>query len=372
MLKAGIVLYKPMTPEDRVLFLLSQPNPSEAHHHEVTAICQSHALNWKTILETADYNGVSPLVYSNLEGMLIDGLAIPPEILRSFKVAYLRNVAVKKNSHAMLKRIQEFARQRGLNVMLVKGAALDLVVYEKPWYLIAKDIDLVFSRREEDVPCTTREEITEFIEFFNRQLSQYKQHVEYDYYVHHDVTMNGVLPIDAGRVWQEAEKVQNKDLELWVMSPEDMLLAAAINCCRKRFFKLKSLVDIAAILGRFPNLDWQVLVEKARAYQCNTILFTALTVTQMTIGCQMPERGLLPLGIHPVRAGVVRLLVRGLLKASSFAGLSKNVEGKLLGRELSWGLILTYTTYRLDQIQPKLAETLRAWREGSAPAQQSG
>ena len=75
--------------------------------------------------------------------------------------------------------------------------------------------------------------------------------------------------------------------ELLLMSTEDMLLSLCINSGRKRFFRLRSLVDIAETVNRGPELDWPMLVDKARAYQCSHIACPALLVTQTALGCDL-------------------------------------------------------------------------------------
>ena len=42
-------------------------------------------------------------------------------------------------------------------------------------------------------------------------------------------------------------------------------------------------------------------------------------------------------------------------------------EDMLLGREFSWPLVLTYATYRLDHLGPKLGEIYAAWRNPPPP-----
>jgi hypothetical protein len=76
---------------------------------------------------------------------------------------------------------------------------------------------------------------------------------EYDFFEHHDVTMNGVLPVDFQAIWQEAVAVDYRGERTLVMRTEDLLLAVCINACRKRFFRLKSLFDIAEIVDEYQD-----------------------------------------------------------------------------------------------------------------------
>jgi hypothetical protein len=146
-----------------------------------------------------------------------------------------------------------------------------------------------------------------------------------------------------------------------------MLLTTAINSCRKRFFRLKSLCDLVTIVETHPRLNWDTVVSKAQAYKCNTILYTALVVTQATLGCQVPAGIQKALKVHPVRAVMIRYLVRQLCQRFSLTTLFANPDAPPHKRKFSWPLCLTYTPYRFDLLAPKISEIYTAWRNPPPP-----
>ena len=97
---------------------------------------------------------------------------------------------------------------------------------------------------------------------------------------------------------------------VYVMSPEDMLLTTCINSCRKRFFRLKSLCDIAESINKYRCLNWEKLIRDARAYQCNNIVYTALLITKMTLGSDVPQRVLKELSDRVLRDKITYCLAR--------------------------------------------------------------
>ena len=356
-----------MTPEDKIVCLCTRQNFGETHQQQLLNLGQSQEIQWNEVYDTAEQNQVSPLVYTNLLKCQGEALAIPPAVLNKFKKSYIHNVFVKKGTAAILEKILALFAQKGIEVMLIKGEALNAVVYEQPWYTISYDVDLVIKARADELDQADHGQIVETLEAFNHQRNEFKEHIEYDYYEHHDMTMNKVLAIDSARLWAEARKIQMYGYDVWVLPPEDMLIAAAINSCRKRFFRLKSLGDIAAIIDKYPHLNWDMLVSKARAYECNTILYTALSVTQMTLGCPAPEGVWRRLGVNPVRSLAINYLAHKLCQNNSLSELFTRSESTMFGREFSWPLMLTYATYRIDHLLPKLGEIYRAWRNPPPP-----
>lgn len=353
-----------MTPEDTIVCLCARQNFGQQHQQKIVEICRQQAVNWETVFKTASRHNIAPLVYVNLFEKLNGQVDISSTVGNAFKKSYIQNLFVKRGTGHMLRQVLALFAQHKIDVMLVKGEALNVQVYNEPWYTISYDVDLVIKAKPEELDPAINRQIVDTLEAFNHQQNQLKEHIEYDYYEHHDVTMNNVLAVDSARIWREANKIQLHGYDVFVMTPEDTLLTAAIQACRKRFFRLKSLCDIAAIIEKFgDDLNWDAVVSKAHAYECNTILYTALLVTQATIGCSLPEGLLNSLTVNPVRASAIQHLVSRLCRNFSLDQLFDRTDTTLLGREFSWPLVLTYTTYRLDHLAPKMSEILYAWRK---------
>lgn len=346
-----------MKPEDHFLFTCTRQDFDVSHVDQLKTLCpQLRNGQWDTICTLAQEQGVAPLVYANLSKQVAAALKIPGDVLTRLKKYSLHNKVVKHKMARIFEQVLAKLATMPVDVMVVKGAALNMVaVYEQEWYTISADIDLVIRPRTMAGEAG-RQQASAFLETINRRQSDFKEHLEYDYCDHHDVTMNNVLPIDFARMWQEARPLKVGDYNVFVMTPEDMLLAAAINACRKRFFKLKSLCDIAEIVRAYPDLDWCKFTERARRYKCNTIVYTSLLVTRETVGCSFPQTVLADLKVNPLRARLVKRLVDYLCQHASLASLSDRSQRALFGRSFSWPLALTYVTYRWDLLGRKLIE----------------
>jgi hypothetical protein len=352
-----------MTLEDTIVCLCARQNFEPIRQQRLIAICQNRTIKWNAVYAAAEQHGVTPLVYVNLRKSQREGTDIPEAALNIFKRSCIHNVLVKQDTAAVLEKVLALFSQKGIDVMLVKGAALNLAVYEQPWYTKSADIDLVIKARKGEIPEADHREIVDVLEGFNYRYRRFKEHIEYDYYEHHDVTMNGILALNSERIWQESRRLRVNGQVVFVMAPEDMLIAAAVNSCRHRFSRLKFLCDVVAIIDKFPELNWDSLISKSREYKCNVIVYTALSVTQMTLGCPLPPGVLSDLKVNPVRATMIRCLANPLYRSMSLATWTWRSEGRLFGRGFSWPLVLVYATYRADQIGPKLRGICRAWQK---------
>jgi hypothetical protein len=345
-------------PEDSLLFICARQNFGDSHRDAVRRLCHRHKLSWDVVLSTAERHQVAPLIYFNIlqcSALLAD---IPTRTLAEFKRAIYRNIAAKEKIAEITTCALSYLNRRYIEGMLIKGAALDIQIYEQPWFTTFKDVDLVLRHKAEELPDGTQEELDDFL---------YRSGIEYDYFQHHDIMMNRVLPVDFDRIWLDARKTKFNGEDVFVMSPEDMLISLCINSCRKRYFRLKSLCDIAETLNKYPELDWKVLKLKAVAYECNLIVYTALLLTRMTVGCKMPVNILDELAVSPIRSTIIHYLSRYLNQCLSLGMHDPSSARSVFGRKVNLPLLLVYSSYRSNQIGRKMREICNSGAFDSIP-----
>lgn len=337
-----------MRPEDHILFACTRQDFTDEHKRAVLEISRKHSLSWETVFSKAEQHGVAPLVYLNLcqgEGL---GLDIPESIVNRYRLFAMRNTVRKEQRVQRTLQALEYFNSQSVDVMLIKGAALDLLVYGHAMLITSNDIDFVLKRRREELSPDEIQQIMNDL---------HQSGIEFDFYSHHDVTINGALPVDFERIWQEASRIDYRGQPAWLMSPEDMLISVCINSCRKRYFRLKSLLDIAETLRKMDAIRWDLVVEKSRQYDCQNIVYTALLVSRETLGCALPPGALHSLGVNPLRAGLINSMVRFLIRYSSLPA-APNAGRSLLGKQVHASLVLPYASYRFYQIRHKLLEEI--------------
>lgn len=314
-----------MRPEDRILLLCARQEVLPPHRQEVEELARSASPRWDEVFATAERHGVAPVVGVSLRRCGGAELGIPAEVSLRFERARFENAAVKEHEGMRLAAGLGKLAEVGLEALLLKSTALELEVYEGPWVTTSRDIDLVLRFRPGWGKGPEEKAV-------RRKL--YRSGIECDLDGHHDVTMNGVLPVPFARIWEDARPVRYRGAEAWVMPPEDLLLSLCVNAARKRFFRLKGLFDIAETVRRL-DLDWSRLAEKARAWRCGGIAFTALLATAETVG--LPERvrweelESLDWWLSPGRRALLRKLVRGFAEKAPLAALAGDTGARSAG-----------------------------------------
>lgn len=341
-----------MRPGDEILLACNRQAFSEAYAKHVYEICGTTNVNWDAVYETAVKHGVAPLIHRNLSTLDQSKLGMPEAVAETFRLfAYRAALQHEQQTHRLAQLLQTLASY-DIDVMLIKGAALHRLVYTQPWYTVSEDIDMVL-RSEQPPSPATRAAVAELLNPFA---------IEWEWETHHDVTLNGVLLVDFGEMWRRAQQIVIGDQPAYVMAPEDMLLTACIGACRKRFFRLKGLCDISEIIATYTTMDWQQIAQRSQAYECSSIVYTALHVTQQLIDCPIPTRVYDNLAVHPIRRRLINRLTHQLTSASLdslyvFADADAPHE-----RRLSASLVLPYASYTWHQIRQKLHEAYTDWR----------
>jgi hypothetical protein len=315
-----------MTREDRILFLCTRQNFQPGHREAVESLATvaGRQVRWDRLVATAEAHGVLPIAGTHLRSCALD---LPPGLAKRLETAFFENALLKEQDALRLAEGLARLREVRLEALLLKGASLDLLVYTEPWVVASRDTDLLLRPLPGYRPGLEDKTV---------RRSLYRAGIECDLLGHHDLDMHGALRVSTERIWRAARRVDFRGIEAWVMGPEDLLISLCINSCRKRFFRLKGLFDLAETVER-AGIDWPRLGRLARRGRCEAIVFAALLAARETVGCALPEGALAELGVSPGRARLLRLLVAGALRTLS------------LGAGGGVSLLLPYASFRPEQ-----------------------
>jgi hypothetical protein len=351
--------------EDQALLLCTRQDFTN-DHVQALRLLDPKALNWDRVLRTALQNRIAPLVHTNL---VKAGVELPPDVAVSFKKEYIENILRKKEARNLLNQVLicisewQAEYQIPLRLMLVKGAALNVLIYAEPWYTRSGDIDLIFDLPASSVPePALRQLINRIYAITSSSSSSLHSALEYDFYIHHDLNLNGVLPIDADRIWRNAGSIQLGGHCLLVMSPEDTLVSAAVACCRRHYFFLKSLLDLAECTRHLKNLNWDRVIEIAHSDSVNLVLYTGLWLSRECLDAQIPTWVFPELKISSFQEAMIQRFVSYMLAHFSFAYLTKVYDE--YKHTLTVAHLLTYLTLQPVHSIRKITRSLESVLHG--------
>jgi len=339
-----------LQPEERLLFACLKQDMSETEASALASAFKDELIVWDAVLSISFVQGVAPLLYVNLEKCSRQGLPVPAKTLNDLALCYRNSEESHAHRQEKLNDVLQFAAGLEKDVMLLKGAAYNAIVFKDPAVTISGDVDVLFKNGTD---CFTYEQL-QYLYDFNRYES-----FEIDFQDHHDLDINNTLPIDYQEIWKDARSIDLHGAPCFVMGPEDMLVFACVNSGRKRFFHLKALFNIAEIIRTHPQMDWQVVAAKARRYRCERIVLAALLCVSGATGVAVPENLAKVLRVGFLGNKLIRYLVRNM----SFSDLADRtlfldggtaVTGLADKNKRNRSLFLVLAVYDIGQIFRRL------------------
>jgi len=110
---------------------------------------QRNGIDWGYFLKKARTEGISPLIYHRLQKVVISKNNIPKDVIEELKKDYYLSATKNTLIFKELGKLLEACNKVGLQVIVLKGAALAETVYENLALRPMSDIDLLV--RKEDL-----------------------------------------------------------------------------------------------------------------------------------------------------------------------------------------------------------------------------
>ncbi len=288
-----------LSQENRVLLYCCQTNPPEVTLDQIRKLISS-TLNWDDILGSAFRHGVAPLLYINL-GRADQDHIIPQEVMDRLHKAYLLTTARNMQLYAQLRIVLEAFHHEGIEVIVLKGAALAETVYRNIGLRSMGDIDLLvkdenLSRAEkiminmgyvastyEPCPDWYNEKHFHLPPFFH---SETGVKVEVHWHV-----VKPSKPFHANmieRFWKRAKAVNLAKTQALVLAPEDQLFHLCMHCLAHGFtpkLLLRKLCDISETLKCYKKeFNWIQFQNEIIEYKLNKFIHSTLYLIRNLIG----------------------------------------------------------------------------------------
>ncbi len=183
-------------PEEKLLFTLARQHFQDVHHKAVIDICSSEKIRWENVYLIAVRHQVAPLIYVNLMKCTCIINTIPSDIMKKFQLYCARSIRIYTYREEKIQEILSYSKRNAIDVMMIKGSALAVLVYDHPWYTTPNDVDLIIKHRKENTTEPNKKEM--------RSIIRGILHCECDYFAHADTLVRGVLEIDFRKIWHDA------------------------------------------------------------------------------------------------------------------------------------------------------------------------
>ena len=275
--------------ENRLLVCCMQAGISESEADRIKDIIKL-PLQWEEFLASAQWHGVAPLIYRNIKDLPED-LPFPSEVMEQLKATYYATLVRNILLFDELKKVLADFREEGLEVILLKGAALAKTVYADIGMRPMGDLDILIKRA--DLPqAEQRLSALGYVFHGKNPPEWWRKHHYHIGYIHPAKTVrielhwhitNEYNPLKIRdydfdiieRFWGKAHVGECFGSGVHLLSPEDSLLYLTTHFLKHRFFNstnggftsrgaLLQLSDILRTLRRYgAEIDWARLRQEA-------------------------------------------------------------------------------------------------------------
>ena len=301
---------------------LDEAGREEIRRHSVVIV------DWERFLAWVARHRIAPLVHRNLR----QAGSVPTHVLERLQDQDARNARQVLTQISEAARIKRALDAAGIRSMMIKGPLLSVLAFDDATLRASRDVDLYvhrssvqeahrliveagYRRFAPDFALTAREESV--LLRLRGQYAYFSDQAGVIQELHWRLTSNATLmPIDDATLWSRSDPVRLNGVDFSTLPEEEMFLYLCIHGSAHVWFRLKWLVDIAALLPRMSADALERIAARARALRIERPFFQALLLAHALLAAPVPERLL----TAARRCGAARRLVGAAVRALSWAG----------------------------------------------------
>src|ERR1700674_607533 len=318
----------PANPSDMTLFknewlvLLECASPAP-DFLRLAALIQSS--DWSRLLMLAEEHGVVAHLAACLHRL--HGNLVPPDIKQTLVERKRAQTFFTLRLNAELFRLLEQFSANGIGAIVIKGPVLAVQAYGDPAMRSYGDLDLLV--RQRDIRRATQLMIAAGYEpqvplsaidagkipgqyLFSRPDSQLLVELHNDYTLRYFPRR---LPIE--RFFERQIRVRLDAHEASALSLEDELVLICIHGAKHFWERLMWIADVAALVSRQTNIDWERVADSAKEVEAQRMLHIGLRLAAALLHAQLPDKVLAIVRADVVSAQLAQRILKWLPAAGS-------------------------------------------------------
>jgi Uncharacterised nucleotidyltransferase len=313
-------------PEKQLLRYCSHTKLDPPLAEEITRLLERE-LDWDYILDEAEENSITPLVGRQLHAIATE--ALPPAAAERLKNVCRANTIRCLFLSAELIKILDLLRSHGIQGIPYKGPALAVQAYGDVTLREFEDLDIVM--RQSDLARAHEVMLglgyrPKFDWILSPGAAASTVPGEYNYRdekrrvmveLHTELTLRHFpKPPDLDELSKRLVCLKLNDQEVRTFPVEDGLAILCIHGAKDFWERFSWIADISELLRRYPDLDWDVTIERARALHAERMLNLGLSLAVELLDTPVPVEILRRVRADRVAAGVTSEIATRLLSRS--------------------------------------------------------
>lgn len=286
--------------EMELLLAAISVNAAEQVRHW-TKILASQDVRWDQLLTLAESHGVRPLLWQFFRQ--IGAPTVPAEVIQALRDFVQQNTLQNLAMTGELSGILGDFAKLGINVIPFKGPTLAVLAYENLALREFGDLDILLTRQNFPLAGNQMEKrgyqpefnlatvlargflkVTNVLPFFH-PTKDIK--VELHWQIAPPMFP---FPIRQERLWEGIQPVAAAGQQMETLATEVLLVYLCAHGAKHWWECLEWLADVAWLIHRHPDLDWDSVIELANAANCERQLWMGLLLARELLNAPLPEK----------------------------------------------------------------------------------
>ncbi len=331
-------------------------------------------LDWRLVVTEAARNGVVPLLFSALK----DRASVPEPARAELLSEWTKNAARNLLLASVLVEILDALEERAVPALAYKGPALAILAYGSVAMRCFGDLDIIVPRTHvaaakaaletQGYACTLspREEARYLRERYHLHFGRDEHSPDVE--IHWAITpAYWPFPLSAERLWSSDASVEVAGARIPTLDREMSLLAICAHGAKERWPRLGMICDLAGLLERSPDLDWEWIERQASASKRARVLLLGLWLGASLLDAPVPDNLLAQARADRVVLAVAAEIEEHLFGNDPIDGLHFHRYAWRIWNQ--WPDRIGYLQYAMAALPAKIRGLLRPTEiDGSLPA----
>jgi len=289
-----------LSPEARLLLLCARTTVDAEQAATIRALLQQ-PVRWSQVLAWAEQHRVLPLLSRQLQA--IEPGAVPQVVLDQ-----LGEQALGTTRHALfltgqLLKLLDLLQSQGIPAIPLKGPLLATVAYGNLALRQFDDLDVLVHSRDmlRSIELLIAQGFKPLVQLSERQAESYlRSQYVYPFIsgdgstiveLHQDIRPRYfAFQLDPEQLWERVAPLALGGREVLNLASEDLLIMLCVHGANHCWERLAWICDLAELIRAQPNLDWQRLLDDARASGGERMVLLGLLLARDLLGAVLPEQ----------------------------------------------------------------------------------
>ena len=289
-----------LSPEARLLLACARTTVDAEQAATIRALLQQ-PMRWPQVLAWAEQHRVLPLLSRQLQ-------AIEPGAVPQAMLDQLQQQALGATRHALfltgqLLKLLDLLQTHDIPAIPLKGPLLATVAYGNLALRQFDDLDVLVHSRDmrRSIDLLIAQGFQPLVQLSERQAESYLR----SQYVYPLISADGstivelhqdirpryfAFQLDPEQLWQRLAPLTLGGRKALNLAPEDLLLMLCVHGANHCWERLAWICDLAELVRAQPNLDWQRLLDGARASGGERMVLLGLLLARDLLGAVLPEQ----------------------------------------------------------------------------------